>query len=227
MLAQTTGATWGRLTRYGCMVLQRLSPPMLCLLTTLLVFGGCQSPYRSDQGALLGGVLGAGTGAAIGSATGNTLAGAAIGTGVGAISGAAIGGALDEQDAQNRAMIAQQMGRQVPANPVTINDVINMTRAGVDEELIANHVRTHGVVAPLQSQDLITLQQQNVSKRVIAVMQEPPIQQAQPMMVQPAMAQPVYVEPYPYGPPYWGPPCYYYHPYRPRPGMRVGMTFAN
>jgi hypothetical protein len=207
------------------MIFHRLFSLPLFLVAAILL-GGCQSPYKSDQGALTGGLLGAGTGAIIGSALHNPLAGAAIGTGVVAIGGAAVGSALDEQDAKNRAMIAQQLGRQVPANPVTINDVINMTRAGVDEELIANHVRTHGVVAPLQAQDIIVLQQQGVSKRVIAVMQEPPIPAAQPVMVQQA-PQPMLVEAYPYGPPYWGPPCYYYRHYRPSPSVHWGMTFGN
>ena len=203
------------------MIFHRLFTLPLYLLAIILL-GGCQSPYKADQGALFGTLLGAGTGAAVGSAVGHTGAGAAIGAGVGALSGAAVGGALDEQDAKNRAMIAQRLGRQVSANPVTVNDVINMTRAGVDEELIANHVRTHGVVAPLQTQDIIVLQQQGVSKRVIATMQEPPVVQPQPMVIQQGPPQPVIIEEYPY----WGPPCYY-HRYRPAPGMRWGMSFSN
>jgi hypothetical protein len=182
----------------------------ICLCVTL-VLGGCASPYKSDQGALFGGLLGAGTGAIVGSALHAPGAGAAIGAGVGALSGAAVGNALDEQDAKNRAMIASQLGRQIPANPVTVPDVINMTRANVDEELIFNHVRTHGVAAPLQAQDVIAMQQQGVSKRVIAIMQEPPPVQPQPMIVQQGPPQPMYVEEYPYPVvrAYWGPPCYY------------------
>ncbi len=177
-------------------------------LLVIALLDGCQSPYKSDQGALFGGLLGAGTGAAVGSAVHNPLAGAAIGAGVGALSGAAVGSALDEQDARNRAMIAQQYGRPISPNPVTVPDVINMTRAGVDEELIFNHVRTHGVAAPIQAQDVIVLQQQNVSKRVIAIMQEPPVVQPQPMVIQQA-PPPVVVEEYPYVHAYWGPPYYY------------------
>jgi len=186
---------------------------LFVLTVSLLVIpllDGCQSPYKSDQGALFGGLLGAGTGAVVGSAVHNPLAGAAIGAGVGALSGAAVGSALDEQDARNRAMIAQQYGRPIPANAVTVPDIINMTRAGVDEELIFNHVRTHGVAAPLQAQDVIVLQQQNVSKRVIAIMQEPPpVVQPQPMVYQQAPPT-VVVEEYPYVRAYWGPPGYYH-----------------
>ena len=46
-----------------------------------VVSAGCQSPYHSDRGAVLGGLLGAGTGAIIGGATGQPGAGAAIRTG--------------------------------------------------------------------------------------------------------------------------------------------------
>ena len=61
-------------------------------------------------------------------------------------------------------MIAQQLGRQVSAGAVTPNDVIAMTRAGVNEELILNHIRAHGMAAPLQPQDLIALQQQGITR---------------------------------------------------------------
>jgi hypothetical protein len=190
-------------------MLSRRLFPFAIFLLIITELSGCQSPYKSDQGALFGGLLGAGTGAVVGSAVHNPLAGAAIGAGVGALSGAAVGSALDEQDARNRAMIAQQYGRPIPANPVTVPDVINMTRAGVDEELIFNHVRTHGVAAPLQAQDVIVMQQQNVSKRVIAIMQEPPpVVQPQPVMVQQA-PPPMVIEEYPYVHAYYGPPCYY------------------
>ena len=51
--------------------------PSLLLLSVALTVAvatstGCQSPYHTDQGALLGGVLGAGTGAVVGHALGNT-----------------------------------------------------------------------------------------------------------------------------------------------------------
>jgi hypothetical protein len=196
------------------MISRRLFLPTISLVIISLI-GGCQSPYKSDQGALLGGLLGAGTGAAIGSACHNPLAGAAIGAGVGTITGAAVGNALDEQDARNRAMIAQQLGRQVSGNPVTIPEVIDMTRSGVDEELIINHVRIHGMSAPLQARDVIVLQQQGVSKRVITAMQEPPRQTQQPVIVQQAPPPAVIYEEYP---PYWWDRPYYH---RPRPGMHV------
>jgi len=192
------------------------------LLVLLLCLSGCHSPYHSDQGALTGGLLGAGTGAIIGNATGNTLAGAAIGTGIGALTGAAIGSGMDEVEAKNRAMIAQQMGRQVAAGAVRVDDVVTMHRAGVNEELIANHVRANGMAAPLQPNDLILLQQQGVSPRVVEAMQTARPPAAQPVVVQ--QPAPVIVEEYPYGPYYYGPRCYRY--YRPPPPPPPGVTFS-
>jgi hypothetical protein len=140
------------------------------------------------------------------------LAGAAIGAGVGTVGGAAIGNGMDQVEAKNRAMIEQQMGRQISANPVTVQDVVAMTRAGVNEELIANHVRSHGLAAPLQASDLIYLQQNGVSNRVIATMQAPP-PPPQPVVIQEVPPPPpVIIEgyAYPYGPPCRRRPYYYY-----------------
>src|SRR5437868_5958700 len=129
---------------------------------------GCRSPYYADQGALAGGLGGAGLGALIGSASGHAGAGAAIGAAAGALTGGAVGGALDDIDARNRAQIAATMGRQVGPGAVSINDVVAMTRSGVDEQLIANHVANNGVQRPLVANDIIYLQQSGVSPRVIA-----------------------------------------------------------
>lgn len=176
-----------------------------CLLA--LACTGCASPYAADRGALAGGLLGAGTGALVGNAVGNTGAGAVIGAGVGALSGGLIGSELDAQDARNRAEIEATLGRQVAAGAVSIEDVVAMTQSGVDEEIIVNHVRIHGSAHALQTGDLIYLKNQGVSPRVIAQMQQPPIQRT---VVREAPA-PVIVEERYYDP-YWG-PGYYYHPH--------------
>jgi outer membrane lipoprotein SlyB len=185
---------------------------------------GCASPYRSDQGALLGGLGGAGVGAIVGNAVGNTGAGAAIGAGVGALSGAAIGGSLDDIEARNRAEIEARLGRPAPTGAVTIEDVLAMTRAGVAEEVIVTHVQNHGMAAPLRAGDLIVLQQQHVSPRVVQVMQSPP-QAAEGVPVgYPAPYPGPVVVPGPYAYPapyYYGPPPYPYY-YRPYPRARVG-----
>ncbi len=195
----------------------------LCILAVTLLASGCESPYHADRGALLGGLGGAGVGALVGHAAGNTAAGAVIGAGVGALSGAAIGAGMDEVEAKNRAQIEAQLGRQVAAGAVTVNDVITMSQAKVNDELIVNHVRAHGMAAPLQTQDLILLQQQGVNARVIAAMQEPPRVQKETVIVQ-QPARPVIVEEYRYGRPYWYGPPHHRHAPPPPPGVRWGIS---
>jgi len=186
-----------------------LQSPALYALAVVLSASGCASTNHTEQGAVVGGVVGAGTGAVVGHALGNTGAGALIGAGVGALSGAAIGNSQDQVEAKNRAMIEQQIGRQL-AGATRIDDVIAMTKAGVAPELIMNHVRAHGMAAPLQTNDLILLQQQGVDGRVIATMQATPSPVAgQPVVVQEGAPPPVIVEGY-YGRPYYHPHHYYY-----------------
>ncbi|HEY2881647.1 MAG TPA: glycine zipper domain-containing protein [Pirellulales bacterium] len=188
--------------------------------TSLTLAAGCRSPYYADQGALAGGLGGAGLGAIIGSASGHTGAGAAIGAAAGALTGGAVGGALDDIDAKNRAQIAAQMHAQVGAGAVSINDVVAMTRSSVDENLIVNHVNANGVQRPLQANDIIYLQQNGVSPRVIATMQQRVAAQPPPgAVVVPAGA--VVVPDGYYGPGYWGPG--YYHPYGPRVAWGVSV----
>ena len=179
----------------------------VCLLAVMLFASGCATSNHAEEGTLLGGLFGAGSGAIIGKAVGGSPAtGAVIGAGVGAVSGAALGAGQDQAEAKNRAIIEQQVGRQM-AGAVHIDDVLAMTRAGVHPDLIANHVRAHGMIAPLQASDLIMLQQQGVDSRVIATMQATPV---------PNVPQQVIVEQQ--GPPavivggYYGRP-YYHHPH--------------
>ena len=184
----------------------RILLPLGLVLASLVA--GCESPYHADQGALFGGLLGAGTGAVVGHALGNTGAGAAIGAGVGVLSGAAIGAGMDQSEARNRALIEAKLGRQVAAGAVTVPDVVSLTRSGIDEGLIINHIHAHGLAAPLQASDIIYLQQQGVSRNVIAVMQTEPVavvaQQVVPVYESPAGG--VIIEER------WGPR--HYRPYR-------------
>lgn len=187
----------------------------------LLAFGGCNSPYHADRGALAGGLGGAGVGALMGSAVGHTGAGAAIGAGVGTLAGAAIGSEMDQSEAQNRAMMEARLSQQAAAGSVTVQDVLGMQQAGVAPEVIATHIRTHGMAVPLQAQDLIALQQQRVPAAVVQAMQESP---PRPLATRPMMVNqpPVLVQEYPY---YWGPsyyrpmPCYHHY----GPGVHWGI----
>ena len=196
-------------------------------------FAGCRSPYYADRGAGLGALAGAGAGAIIGDATGgNAGSGALIGAGLGALTGAVVGSEMDTLAAQNRAAIAAQMGRQVQAGAANIQEVIAMSRAGVDARLIQNYVRTSGVVAPLAASDVIYLHEQGVSTDVIQVMQNPPIANVPRLASRP----PVIVEEHFYGPPACVQPHFdyhhgyhhdYHHGYGHRPHSSFGISISN
>jgi hypothetical protein len=106
----------------------------------------------------------------------------------------------------------------VAPGAVTMDDVIAMTAAGVDEQVIVTHVQNNGVIRPLQTADLIYLKEHGVSGRVITAMQAPP---RQVVVQQPA--PPVIVEEHYYGRP-WGYYPHYHHHHHHRP--RVGFGFS-
>jgi hypothetical protein len=133
------------------------------------------------------------------------LAGAAIGAGVGTLTGAAVGSSLDEIEARNRAEIEARIGRPVPAGAVSVADVIAMTQAGVDENLIVQHIRIHGTAQVLRPGDLIQLQTNGVSARVVQAMQTPPQPRTIVREVRPPPPRQIIIEERIYPAP-WGPP---------------------
>lgn len=180
---------------------------MLLALSCLIGDAGCQSPYYADRGAGIGALAGAGAGAIIGDATGgNAGSGALIGAGLGALTGAAVGTNMDQMAAQNRAEIAAQIGRQVRAGAANTQEVVAMTKAGVDPRLIQNYVRTSGVARPISASDVIYLHQQGVSIDVIQAMQTPTV--VNPPLV---AGPPVFFEEHYYGPPAYYGPQFDYH----------------
>ncbi len=139
------------------------------LLLGIALVAGCQTPDHATEGAVVGGVGGAGVGALIGNASGH--AGAAIGAGVGALTGAALGAGQDKADAQRQAAID---AASRPVGTVTVDNVIAMAQQRVDDSIIINQVRANRMVAPLQSDDVIRLQQNGISPEVIRAMQDSP-----------------------------------------------------
>ncbi|HEX3997563.1 MAG TPA: glycine zipper domain-containing protein [Pirellulales bacterium] len=189
---------------------------LVALITVAAV--GCQT--NTETGALAGGGIGAVVGGIIGHQFHSTAAGAAIGAGAGALTGAAIGNQVDKDEARNRALIERQLGRPMPG-AVSVDDAIAMTRAGVAEPIIIDHVNAVGVLRPLTTEDIIYLQRNGVSPRVVQTMQHPAMQPP-PMVVQQGPPPPVVVEdPYYYRP--------YYHPWyyrRPPPPPGIGVTIV-
>lgn len=202
----------------------RAARAFVCVLA--LATFGCRSGYYQSQGTGVGALGGAGIGALVGSATGDAGTGALIGAGVGALTGNVVGGAMDDIEARNRAQIAATMGRPVAAGAATPGEVVAMSRAGVDPQLIVNYINTSGVAQPASPQDVITMTQNGVPPMVIQAMQTPRVAQA-PATIAPATfvppppPGPVIVERVYYGPP----PCWGPRPCGPRVGW--GVSFSN
>jgi hypothetical protein len=204
---------------------RRAALTILCLISTL---PGCRSPYYADRGAVMGGLTGAGVGAAIGNANGNTGAGAVVGSAFGALTGALVGNEMDIMQAENQAMIDQRLAER-SAGAATMGDVVSMTRAGLSDDVISNHIRTRGVASPPSTTDLIALKDAGVSDHVIRSMQEmgavPPPLPARPVIVEDRyIAHPA---------PYYGPHFGYHgwhgprYAYRHRPGVRWGVSLGH
>ena len=203
---------------------------LILALPITISASGCNSPYHADRGALGGGLLGAGAGALVGNAVGNAGAGAAIGAGLGAISGAAIGQGMDEVEAKNRAMIEQQMGRTVAAGAINTNEVVAMSQAGVDDQLIVNHVRAprNGRAAgKRRSHRVEGTGRQYTSDRGDADLATPTRHHRNGRRPRTGGAALV-VEEYHYGAPCWGPPPYrYYRHHHRRRGVSWGVSVGH
>lgn len=131
--------------------------------------------YRNDtaEGTVVGGGLGAITGAIIGG-RGNRGEGALIGAGIGAITGRLLGkskDAADQQQAAYGAAVTHQANVQAAQLAVTNSDVIEMTRAGLSDEVIIGAIRSRGSRFDLSPTGLIVMKQNGVSDRVVSAAQ--------------------------------------------------------
>ena len=148
----------------------------------------------------------------MGNAVGHPGVGALVGAGVGAASGAAIGGAIDQSEARNRALIESRLGRPLAPGAVNVGDVVSMSRRRVPEEVMITQIQTHGIAAPLQTNDLILLQQQSVSLRADSGDADAGVPAGAPVVMAPPPQPVVYAA----GPPIYGPPGpVYYRAWRP------------
>jgi uncharacterized protein YcfJ len=183
-------------------------------------FAEAQFSDNAGRGAALGGVAGALAGAAIGKNNHNTAAGALIGGAAGLIGGAAIGSGIDAKQ-RHEALRQQQV--YVTSHAVSAADVVTMTRNGVSDDVIINHIRQNGMDRKLDVNDVIALHNQGVSNAVLTAMQQYPTPALAPT---PVYSRPVVVEEYHYvAPP---PPRYHYY-YAPHPvhyGPRPGWGFS-
>ncbi|MEZ6128231.1 MAG: glycine zipper domain-containing protein [Planctomycetaceae bacterium] len=201
------------------------------LIAVALPLDTASAQVNTQRGSVLGGLAGAAAGAAIGEHNDKPLAGALIGGAVGLVTGATLGNARDRQVADQRAYAYQQQQfqrqqlNQQLAKSVTPHDVITMTRSGLSETVIINHIQANGVRQELQIADVITLHDNGVSERVISAMQHSRIGPATaaapvaaPVQVYQA-APPIVVEQYVTPRYFYSPPRHYYGPRYPSHGI--------
>lgn len=212
---------------------------LLGLVILSLPLTPVSAQHNTQRGSVLGGLAGAAAGVAIGEHNDKPVAGALIGGAVGLVTGAALGNARDRQEAQYRAYQNQQRQQlqyqqyqqsqqlqyqqsQQLARAVTLEDVIAMSRSGLSEAVMINHIQTNGVRQELQVADVIRLHENGVSQNVITAMQRPRIAPVVSAAPAPApvyhTSQPIVVEQYvtpryvyPTPAPHYGPYHRHYH----------------
>ncbi|MBT5598096.1 MAG: hypothetical protein HOJ62_05680 [Planctomycetaceae bacterium] len=128
-------------------------------------FGNTTANNETTTGALIGGV----TGALIGEHNDDPLAGAIIGTTAGALLGNAIGQENEQAEAELAA--AAEVYRQ---NAVTLNQILEMTQAGVDDAVIISCIEANGPAQQLSTADIISLSNSQVAPSVISAYQTTP-----------------------------------------------------
>ncbi len=131
--------------------------PLICLS-----FLSCET--KAGTGALLGGGGGAIIGGALGGGTG-----ALIGAGAGAVGGAIIGATLDASDRDK--LNDSTRKRYDSGEPLTVDDVIAMYKAGISEDKIIGAINGNGTYQ-LTSDDVRKLKNVGVSQNVIKSMRE-------------------------------------------------------
>ena len=134
------------------------------ILMMSILFSGCTS--NIGTGMISGTTIAAG----LGGMTFGT-GGAAIGSVTGLLARTIVGFVLDEQD---RKVVEQSSPRTVDRidreDPLTINDVIKLTQAGVSDDTIIEYIRKKRTPYTLTQAQVRRLQEAGVSGRVIQYM---------------------------------------------------------
>ena len=143
------------------------------LLPTLLLplFIGCAGFNNTNNATetVTGGVIGGITGGLIGEHNDDPLVGTIIGTTAGALLANAAGQANDGIEAEIVATEQEYLERAV-----TLNQLLAMTQAGVDDAVIISRIETNGPAQPLTTDDIIFLSKSQVAATVISAYQAPP-----------------------------------------------------
>jgi outer membrane lipoprotein SlyB len=135
---------------------------VLALGATLIA--GCES--NTGTGVLLGGAGGAAIGGIIGGGQGALIGGAA-----GVIAGGLIGAYLDNQESKNLKDQSPQTYRRVDnGEKLSVNDVINLSKADVSDDKIISLIQKTNSHYTLNTYQTKKLRDAGVSERVINYM---------------------------------------------------------
>ena len=147
----------------------------LFLISVLVLStAGCQSNKTNvAEGAVIGGVLGAAAGGIIGHQSGHGGEGAGIGLAAGVLTGALIGSQMKKPGSTAQgAQPAAGQGSQAPSpNQMSLQQIVDLTKQGVNEAVIVDKIRLTNSKFTLSASDLEYLKKNNVSQKVIDVMQ--------------------------------------------------------
>jgi hypothetical protein len=128
------------------------------------------------------------------------------------VASSALGTSLDDIDARNRADIAAQLGRPVAPGPATPQEVVAMSRAGIDSRFIICYINRSINMRPADAQDVIYMHDQGVNEQVIQAMLTPGSAYSRAEVARSMPPQVLII-----GDPWWP----YYYPY-PRYGFAYG-----
>jgi len=189
---------------------------------------GCSSMNNTQKGAGIGGAIGAGVGTVVGAATGNPRTGLAAGTLIGGGIGALVGNDVDKQEKEQAELRQAALESQPIIGPFSLQEVIDLSKQGVSDDVIINYIRQSKSTYHLSPQDLGMLKENKVSDRVVNEMVN---SQSRPRVaIQQARQTVVIQEPPPviyYERPYWGPHYHYQRPVYiapPPPAFGVGVV---
>lgn len=149
---------------------------LACLLAIIAWTDVSRAQSYKRQDAAVGGLAGAVIGGIIGHQNDETPEGALIGGAVGAIAGGLLGDAKDKQVQRQHYYRHQawQQRQQQLGRAVTISDVINMSRSGLSDSVIINHIHTNGVIGHIGTREIISMHNSGVRENVITAMQQAP-----------------------------------------------------
>lgn len=215
---------------------------ILIIAITSLFSTQAWAQFHKQRGATVGGLTGAIAGSLIGDNNGSAGAGAVIGGVVGAVTGGLIGDARDQQEWVERRREMVRNSAPIGSVPyprsettnlgVTTADVLEMSQAGLSDQIIINQIEQRGIGRPVTAREIIALHQRGVRDPVLQALQQAQVLTSRINPNRSRSSRSNYYTPVPttttiwmsspqrnYCPPYYQPRYYY------RPNTNFGFHF--